>query len=158
MQIAIRDSAFEPYAELLAYQQAALPPGHYGAVVSFVGTLRDLHEGVAVSGMTLEHYPGMTERQIAKVCQEASERWTVEDMLVVHRVGEILPAEPIVLVAVWSSHRADGFDACRYIINFLKQRAPFWKQEQHAGGKRWVEGNSVDAEADTLASRGGKSE
>lgn len=155
MQVVIRDGEFDPYAELQAYQQTTLTPGRYGSVVSFVGTLRDMHEGMAVSAMSLEHYPGMTERQIAKVCQEAAERWSLDDMLVVHRVGEILPAEPIVLVAVWSSHRVDGFEACRYIINFLKQRAPFWKQEQLADGKRWVEGNTIDVGADALASNGG---
>ena len=95
--------------------------------------------------MTLEHYPGMTERHIEKVCEEAAEKWDVIDALVVHRYGEISVSEPIVLVAVWSAHRAHAFDACRYIINYLKERAPFWKCESTHQGKRWVEHNTEDS-------------
>lgn len=150
MQVRIASTLFDPYDELREYQQRALLPGSYGAVVSFVGTMRDLNNGQAVTAMTLDYYPGMTERQIERVCEEAAARWDIDNVLVVHRVGAILPAEPIVLVAVWSSHRADGFDASRYVINYLKQRAPFWKQEQTAQGEHWVEGNTTDSGADAL--------
>lgn len=144
MKIEIRSTPFHPYQELEAYQQQALAAGSYGAAVTFVGVMRDFNEGESVQRMTLEHYPGMTEREIEKVCSEASDKWSIDDVLVIHRVGEINPDDPIVLVAVWSAHRAEAFDACRHIIHYLKQRAPFWKQEQRAGATQWVEGNSDD--------------
>jgi len=95
--------------------------------------------------MHLDHYPGMTEKHIERVCQEAMDRWDIMDTFVVHRVGDMVPGDPIVLIAVWAAHRADSFDACRYIINYLKQDAPFWKCEiTNSGDKHWVEHNSED--------------
>lgn len=143
MKVVVQEQAFDPCREVAAYQET-LKPGAYGGVVTFVGTMRDFNDGRDVSAMRLEHYPGMTERHIEQVCDEASDRWTVMDILVVHRHGDILPNEPIVLVAVWSSHRADAFDACRYVINYLKERAPFWKCETTPEGSRWVEHNTQD--------------
>jgi molybdopterin synthase catalytic subunit len=90
--------------------------------------------------MSLEHYPAMTERELQAIGGEAARRWALEDWLVVHRVGALQPGDPIVLVAAWSGHRAEAFAACRYIIEALKTRAPFWKQEQTATGARWVRG------------------
>ncbi len=145
MQVVVQQAPFDPYAVLEAYQAAHLPAGKYGAAVSFVGTMRDFGEQDSVTAMCLEHYPGMTEKQIEKVCRDAAVQWDVMDMLVVHRYGELHPNDPIVLVAVWSTHRSDGFDACRYIINFLKQRAPFWKREIGAAGAQWVESNTEDS-------------
>jgi molybdopterin synthase catalytic subunit len=144
VQVIVQEGLFDPYQETRAYEERCLPRGKHGAVVTFVGTMRDFNDGHDVSSMFLEHYPGMTERHIEAVCQEAAAQWDVIDALVVHRVGEISVAEPIVLVAVWSAHRAHAFDACRYIINYLKERAPFWKCESTQHGKRWVEHNTKD--------------
>jgi molybdopterin synthase catalytic subunit len=104
--------------------------------------MRNLNEGEVVRSMTLEHYPGMTEKYLEKVSTEAAGRWAILDSLVVHRVGGLQPDDPIVVVAVWSAHRASAFDACRFIIDELKTRAPFWKQETTAHGQRWVEKNT----------------
>jgi len=145
MKVIIEPAAFDPYAILSVYQKN-IRPGSYGAVVSFVGVMRDFNDDENVTAMTLEHYPGMTEKKIEEVCQEALTGYPIDDALVVHRVGDITPDEPIVLVAVWSAHRSAGFDGCRYIINYLKQRAPFWKSEKTPQGSRWVTGNTLDPE------------
>lgn len=144
MEIKIRPSHFDPMRELQAYQDSkAELVGKYGATCSFVGTMRDFNEGDGVEGMELEHYPGMTEKQLAVIVQSASEKWEVLDILVMHRVGSILPGDPIVLVAVWSSHRGDAFDVCREIMESLKSKAPFWKKEiLTSGDQKWVEENT----------------
>jgi molybdopterin synthase catalytic subunit len=111
-----------------------------GAIASFVGLVRDVP-------MTLEHYAGMTEREIAKIVDEAQGRWKVMDATVIHRYGELRPTEQIVLVAVASAHRADAFAACEFIMDYLKTRAPFWKKEHAHGGGRWVEARAADDEA-----------
>lgn len=145
MKVFITKDVLDPYQEILKYEREALPPGKHGGVVSFVGTMRDFNDGQNVKAMNLDYYPGMTERHIERVCQEAMDNWDVMDCLVVHRVGEMVPTDPIVLVAVWSAHRKDSFDACRYIINYLKESAPFWKCEvTREGKKHWVEKNSED--------------
>ena len=118
-----------------------------GAVASFIGLVRDVNEGSDVSEMTLEHYPGMTERAIENICREAAERWDVLDSRVVHRVGTLRPTDPIVIVVVASGHRGDAFAACEYIMDFLKTRAPFWKKERTASGERWVAARASDDEA-----------
>jgi len=143
MTVQLRDVDFDPCEELAAYQQGVLDQrGKYGAVVSFVGTMRDFNDGRAVQAMTLEHYPGMTEKNLQRICAEARRQWDILDALIVHRVGEVRPHDPIVLVAVWSAHRAAAFDACRYLIEELKTRAPFWKKEQWHETARWVEHNT----------------
>ena len=114
-----------------------------GAVASFVGLVRD-------SAMTLEHYPGMTERAIGKIVAEAQSRWQVIDCAVIHRYGELQPNDQIVLVVVASGHRGDAFAACEFIMDYLKTQAPFWKKEQTADGARWVEAKASD---DTTADR-----
>jgi molybdopterin synthase catalytic subunit len=145
MKVFITKDVLDPYQEVVKYEREALPPGKHGGVVSFVGTMRDFNDGQNVKAMNLDYYPGMTERHIERVCQEAMDNWDVMDCLVVHRVGEMVPTDPIVLVAVWSAHRKDSFDACRYIINYLKESAPFWKCElTREGKKHWVEKNSED--------------
>ena len=101
-----------------------------GAVVSFVGTVRDLNEGEHVAEMELEHYPGMTEKALEEIVAQAKSRWDIFDALVIHRVGPLKPLEQIVLVAVTSAHRGEAFDACEFIIDYLKTQAPFWKKEQ----------------------------
>jgi molybdopterin synthase catalytic subunit len=115
-----------------------------GAVASFIGTVRDVNEDNAVSAMTLEHYPGMTEKALQAIVDEARERFDIVDALVVHRVGDLRPADQIVLVAVTSAHRGEAFDACRFIMDYLKTRAPFWKKEQTPAGARWVDARVSD--------------
>ena len=143
MGIELRTSGFNPVQELAVYQEKVVGrSGKFGAVISFVGTMRDFNEDRAVQGMTLEHYPGMTEKHLQLIHDEAKQRWEILDALVIHRGGEIRPGEPIVLVAVWSAHRAAAFEACRYLIEELKTRAPFWKNEQHHATTHWVEHNT----------------
>ena len=142
MLIEIKESAFEPYQRLLDYQQAADFAGKYGATAVFVGSMREFNQGDDVEAMQLEHYPGMTEKYLEKISQEAAEKWDILDSLIVHRVGEMLPNDPIVLVAVWSAHRAAAFDASRYLMEELKSRAPFWKKETLPENERWVEKNT----------------
>ena len=144
MTIKISAEAFDPYQEIQAYQNAKTDNiGAFGATSIFIGTMRDFNEGDDVQGMTLEHYPGMTEKQLEKIVAEALLKWPVIDALVVHRVGDILPNEPIVLVAVWTSHRGDAFDASRYIMEGLKSRAPFWKKELlKSQAERWLVKNT----------------
>ena len=130
-------------------EMAALRQGNprIGAIASFVGVVRDLNDGERVSSMFLEHYPGMTERELEKICIEAKSRWNVDDTLVVHRVGELAPTDQIVLVVVTSGHRGEAFAACEFIMDYLKTRAPFWKREQTSDGVRWVEARTSDDDA-----------
>lgn len=104
--------------------------------------MRDFNEGTSVRAMTLEHYPGMTENHLEQIGQDAKAHWPILDGLIIHRVGEVQPGDPIVLIAVWSAHRSAAFEACRFLIEDLKSRAPFWKQETLAEGARWVEKNT----------------
>ncbi len=143
MKIRVTDVAFDPLAEVSAYEQSKSElTGRFGATSIFVGTMRDMNQGEVVNTMTLEHYPGMTEKHLGKISKETAERWDIMDSLLVHRVGTMQPNDPIVVVAVWSSHRDDAFRACRYIIDELKARAPFWKKEEVEGGERWVSAES----------------
>ena len=141
MKILVQTQAFDAGAE-----QAALARGNpkVGAVASFIGLVRDVNDDAAVRTMTLEHYPGMTERSIAQIVEEARTRWDVIDCTVIHRYGELKPADRIVLVAVASGHRGDAFEACEFIMDYLKTRAPFWKKEQTPQGARWVEARESD--------------
>ena len=125
---------------------AALRRGNpkIGAVASFVGVVRDVNEGGAVAEMTLEHYPGMTEKAIEEIVVQAKGRWQVLDALVIHRVGKLKPTDQIVLVIVTSGHRGDAFAACEFIMDYLKTRAPFWKKEQTGADARWVEARATD--------------
>ncbi|UVW27452.1 molybdopterin synthase catalytic subunit MoaE [Massilia sp. H6] len=118
--------------------------GRVGAVVSFVGTVRDLNEGAAVSEMELEHYPGMTERALEDIVGQARARWDLFGVLVIHRVGPLAPLDQIVLVACTSAHRGEAFAACEFIMDYLKTDAPFWKKEQTPQGARWVDARSSD--------------
>ena len=137
--IRVQKEAFDPWQELTAFEGAGADwAGRFGATAVFVGNLRDFNQGCAVAGMTLEHYPGMTESYLVKISAEARARWVLLDTLIIHRYGPLLPGDPIVLVAVWSAQRDAAFAACRYLIDELKVRAPFWKQEATADGARWV--------------------
>ncbi|UOA08188.1 MULTISPECIES: molybdenum cofactor biosynthesis protein MoaE [Methylobacter] len=144
MTIKITTQAFDPFQEIQTYQADKIDNiGAIGATSIFIGTMRDFNEGVTVKGMTLEYYPGMTEKQLEKIILEAQQQWQLLDSLVIHRVGDILPTDAIVLVAVWSSHRGDAFDASRYIMEALKSKAPFWKKELLiTADERWVTHNS----------------
>ncbi len=145
MRLRVDEAPFEPWEELAEYERTVVQPafpGKYGAAATFIGTMRDFNEGDEVRGMTLEHYPGMTERQLQQILDDAFVRWQLLDALLLHRVGELRPQEPIVLVAVWSAHRKDAFEACRHIMEELKSSAPFWKKEQLDSGHRWVEKNT----------------
>ncbi len=118
-----------------------------GAVATFVGVCRDVNEGTGVEAMTLEHYPGMTEKAISAIVEEARGRWSLRACEVVHRVGRLAPTEPIVLVAVAAAHRGEAFAACEFVMDFLKTRAPFWKKERTRDGSRWVDARGSDDEA-----------
>ena len=143
MLIEIKESPFDPYQRLLDYQAKSGFAGKFGATSVFVGSMREFNQGDDVETMLLEHYPGMTEKYLQKISEEAANKWDILDSLIVHRVGEMLPNDPIVLVAVWSAHRAAAFDASRYLMEELKSRAPFWKKESlTAEQDRWVDKNT----------------
>ena len=142
--IRIQTEDFDAGAEI-AKLRAGKPK--VGAIASFVGVCRDVNDGESVATMTLEHYPGMTEKALAKIVDEAIARWRIIDVTVVHRVGELKPTDQIVLVVVSSGHRGDAFAACEFLMDYLKTRAPFWKKEQTPEGARWVEARSSDDDA-----------
>lgn len=145
MPVYIKQSRFEPFKEVLQYQQqleADIGKGQYGASTIFIGSMRDFNEAHDVSAMTLEYYPGMTESALEAISNEAKQKWPILDTLIVHRVGDILPNDSIVLVAVWSAHRAAAYEANRHIMEALKSRAPFWKKETTVKGGKWVEKNT----------------
>ena len=133
----------------VAREIAALRGGdaRVGAVAAFVGLVRDINDAAVVSTLTLEHYPGMTEKALARIVDEAKARWNVYDALVIHRVGELKPTDQIVLVVVTGAHRGEAFAACEFIMDYLKTRAPFWKKEQTPSGERWVEARASDDSA-----------
>jgi molybdopterin synthase catalytic subunit len=118
-----------------------------GAVACFVGTVRDLNEGSAVEAMELEHYPGMTEKSLEAIARQARERWPGSDVLIVHRVGVLKPLDQIVLVATTAMHRAEAFESCAFVMDYLKTQAPFWKKEKTEAGERWVDARESDDSA-----------
>ncbi len=146
MKISVQKADFDIGAEV----RAIAANRKIGAVASFIGLVRDVNEGALVGAMTLEHYPGMTEKALAAIVDEAKGRWEVLDCTVIHRYGELRPADQIVLVVVASGHRGDAFAACEFLMDYLKTRAPFWKKEQTPEGARWVEAKDSD---DELAGR-----
>jgi molybdopterin synthase catalytic subunit len=144
MRVRVQREDFDCGAEI-----AGLRTGNpaVGAIASFIGTVRDANEGVGVATMTLEHYPGMTEKALEAICRQAEQRFDVLDTLVIHRFGELQPTDQIVLVVVSSSHRGEAFAACQFIMDYLKTEAPFWKKEATPQGSRWVEARHADDEA-----------
>ena len=144
MPVRVQTQDFDVSAEI-----AALRAGQagVGAIASFIGTVRDSNDGSGVTTMSLEHYPGMTERALSDICEQATLRWRLLDTLVIHRIGELAPMDQIVLVVVTSAHRGDAFAACEFIMDFLKTRAPFWKKEQTPNGARWVDARDSDDQA-----------
>ena len=141
MKIVVRSEAFDLGAEVDAMRRGRTD---IGAIASFVGLARDMNEGSGVAAMTLEHYPGMTEKALGRLVEEAKSRWALLDVTVIHRIGRLLPGDPIVLVAVASRHRGEAFAACEFIMDYLKTRAPFWKKEETPAGERWVEARASD--------------
>ncbi|MBD8730492.1 molybdopterin synthase catalytic subunit MoaE [Pseudomonas sp. CFBP 13710] len=144
MSVRVQHEPFDPGAELNALHQAHTG---VGAVVSFVGYVRDFNDGLEVRGMLLEHYPGMTEKALDKIIFEAAQRWPLLKLAILHRVGALAPGEPIVFVGVASAHRQAAFQACDFVMDYLKTRAPFWKKENTEDGPRWVQGRESDEAA-----------
>lgn len=142
--IQIETEALSPWSALQAFEREHLHgQTNIGATANFVGTMRDFNEGDSVNAMQLEHYPEMTRRQLAQLVDQAYEQWPLLHSLLIHRVGVIMPGDPIVLVAVWTAHRKAAFEACRSIMESLKSTAPFWKKEILSDGShRWVEKNT----------------
>ena len=132
------EKELDPLQEIKLFQDSHLAPGSYGATASFTGTMRDFNNGDDIQLMTLEHYPAMTQKFLDQLCSEAISKWSLLDCLIIHRFGTIKPGEPIVLTVAWSAHREEAFSACRYLMEELKARAPFWKKETTGKGQRWV--------------------
>ncbi|MCX7272174.1 MAG: molybdopterin synthase catalytic subunit MoaE [Burkholderiales bacterium] len=141
MTVRVQPDDFDAGAEI-ARLRAGNP--RVGAVVAFIGTVRDLNEGAGVGTLTLEHYPGMTERSLEDICAQARARWDLEDLLVIHRHGALRPLDQIVLVVTTSAHRGEAFLACEFIMDYLKTQAPFWKKESGPQGERWVQARDSD--------------
>jgi molybdopterin synthase catalytic subunit len=144
MRVRVQTEDFDAGAEIAALRRA---DPKVGAVASFIGVVRDVNDGDAVATLTLEHYPGMTEKALEAIVDEARSRWDILDARVVHRVGTLAPLDQIVLVVVTSAHRGEAFAACEFIMDYLKTRAPFWKKEATPAGTRWVEARRSDDEA-----------
>ena len=141
MAVRVQREDFDVGAELGALSAGRLG---VGGIASFIGLVRDNAGGDTVRGMTLEHYPGMTERQLRQIEEEARRRWPVQDSLIIHRFGQLFPGDRIVLVAVASAHREAAFQACEFLIDWLKTKAPFWKLEETRRGEHWVDAKDSD--------------
>lgn len=144
MTVRVQAEDFDTGAEITRMRLARPDTG---AVVAFVGQVRDLNDGDQVATMTLEHYPGMTEKSLEAIIAQAKSRWDIFDALVIHRIGTLRPLDQIVLVVVSGAHRGEAFAACEFIMDYLKTEAPFWKKEQTSNGDRWVDARSSDDEA-----------
>lgn len=144
MTVRIQTDDFDVAAELTTMRLAS---ADIGAIVNFIGQVRDINEGDAVQTLTLEHYPGMTERALEAIEHEANTRWDISSSLIIHRVGTLKPQDQIVLVVVASKHRGEAFKACEFMMDFLKTQAPFWKKEVTSEGERWVEAKLSDDDA-----------
>ncbi len=143
-RVRVQEADFDISAEVAALR-ADNPK--VGAVACFIGTVRDLNEGRTVETMELEHYPGMTEKSLQKIADDARERWPGSDVLIVHRVGKLLPLDQIVLVATTAAHRGEAFESCAFVMDYLKTQAPFWKKEKTGDGEKWVDARESDSAA-----------
>ena len=141
MPVRIQENDFDISAEIRALRKG---DPRVGAVVTFLGTVRDMNDGSKVKGMALEHYPGMTEKALEDIISQAKTRWDIYQALVIHRVGSLLPEDQIVFVAVTSAHRGEAFAACEFMMDYLKTAAPFWKKEDTPEGARWVDSRVTD--------------
>lgn len=144
MTVKVQTADFDLSTEVDALRRAH---PEAGALACFIGAVRDLNQGAAVSEMELEHYPGMTEKALEAIIEQARARWSLADALVIHRYGKLTPTDQIVLVAVATAHRGDAFAACEFIMDYLKTAAPFWKKEVTAAGAHWVDARDTDARA-----------
>lgn len=144
MTVRVQREDFDAGAEIAGLRRG---DPKVGAVAAFIGVARDVNDGAAVATLSLEHYPGMTEKALDGIVADARARWRLIDVLVIHRVGELKPTDQIVLVAVTSANRGEAFAACEFIMDYLKTRAPFWKKEATSEGARWVEARGSDDEA-----------
>jgi molybdopterin synthase catalytic subunit len=144
MTVKIQIEDFDSGAEITRLRLACPDTG---AVAAFIGQVRDMNHGTEVSAMTLEHYPGMTEKALGAIVDQARQRWNIHDALVIHRIGRLLPSDQIVLVAVSGAHRGEAFAACEFIMDYLKTEAPFWKREETPEGARWVDARESDTTA-----------
>jgi molybdopterin synthase catalytic subunit len=142
MLIEIRKKPFNAFTEIQCYLDSLKIDGQYGATASFVGSMRDFNEDKKVTYMTLEHYPGMTEKHLEAIANDAMEKWKLLDLLILHRIGKVKISEDIVLVSCWAAHRKEAFESCRSIMEQLKSSAPFWKKEETMSGSKWVEKNT----------------
>lgn len=142
MKIEIFNATYDPWEWAKSYQDEMNMAGKFGATTVFIGTMRDMNEGDQVESMWLEHYSGMTENHLEKIAKKAIEQHHLDDVAIAHRIGEVLPSDPIVCVVVWSAHRKEAYEANRMIMEDLKSEAPFWKKEQIQQGGRWVEKNT----------------
>ncbi len=145
MAVRVQAEDFDLGVELNALTSGNLA---IGGLACFVGLVRDIHGGEAVSAMTLEHYPGMTEKMLARIEEEANRRWRLDASLIIHRYGRLTPGDRIVLVATASAHRQDALDSCAFLIDWLKTKAPFWKLEETPEGARWVDARESDQAAE----------
>ena len=144
MSVSVQREDFDPQTVVKALIKGR---ADIGAVVTFVGLVRDTVQHEAISAMELEHYPGMTEKALQDIIQQANARWQLQGASIIHRIGKLAPAEQIVMVAVASPHRGEAFQACEFIMDYLKTRAPFWKKEFTANGAHWVDARDSDDEA-----------
>jgi molybdopterin synthase catalytic subunit len=144
MTVRVQTEDFDTGAEI---SRMRLARRDVGAVVSFVGQVRDINDGSEVSTLTLEHYPGMTEKALEAIIDQAGARWDIFDALIIHRVGTLQPTDQIVLVVVSGAHRGEAFAACEFIMDYLKTEAPFWKKEQTPAGSRWIDAKVSDDHA-----------
>lgn len=142
MATRILDQTFDPWHAFAQHQQSHAEANKFGATATFVGTMRDFNDGDTVQSMLLEHYPEMTARYLEQLEQDARQRWDLLACLIIHRVGDIHPNDPIVAIACWSAHRRAALDACAWLIETLKHQAPFWKKEMRQQGAYWVEKNT----------------
>lgn len=137
--VRVLETPFAPWTLLAEFEKGeAAKSGRFGATAVFVGTMRNHNQGEVVREMLLEHYPAMTAKELSRIRSQAMQHWPLDQLLLVHRVGRLVPGEPIMLVAAWSAHRQDALAACQHVVEELKARAPFWKKETLAGGERWV--------------------
>ena len=143
-RILVQEAPFDVGTEHARLRSAAL---NVGAVATFVGSVRDINDNDAVTALHLEHYPGMTEKELAKIVEEAATRWLVIDATVIHRVGDLYPGDEIVFVGIASEHRGDAFKACEFVMDYLKTRATFWKKEKTTEGDRWLSTRESDIDA-----------
>ena len=144
MRVQVQQADFDLTTEIAALRHAR---PDLGAVVAFIGLVRDMNAGSAVTELTLEHYPAMTQKALEAIATQAKHRWDIQDVVVIHRVGRLIPSDQIVLVAVAGAHRGPAFQACEFIMDYLKTQAPFWKKEQTPQGAHWVEARNTDQAA-----------